>query len=309
MPSPVVTAGGTIHVAYPSYVATQNIFAQFILATSTDAGNTFTYQSIIASTNTFTDSLAKKAYLLRSDPIDDNHLIFLYIAADHGDGDVFMLETFNGGGSWSNGIRVNDDPIGNDRMQDMVWADFDSDGDLIVTWRDRRNGSNSTYMTDTEMWGAIRWKDSTNFSANFMLSDQSVAHDTILEESGNDFMCVKLVNDTLNAVWGDTRSGKLNIWFERIGPTGMVTSRQNLSLELKNGVEVYPNPGSSRFIVEGSNMQKIVVYNQQGKLVASYEYLRDPGQCSIDLSGAANGTYLLHITTTNGLVCKTVVKQ
>jgi hypothetical protein len=43
-------------------------------------------------------------------------------------------------------------------------------------------------------------------------------------------MCVVLVNDTLNAVWGDTRNGKLDIWFQRMSiQNGVLNSVINLS--------------------------------------------------------------------------------
>ena len=43
-------------------------------------------------------------------------------------------------------------------------------------------------------------------------------------------MCVAVENDTLNAVWGDTRNGKLNIWFQRMSlQNGTVNSIQNIS--------------------------------------------------------------------------------
>jgi hypothetical protein len=115
-------------------------------------------------------------------------------------------------------------------MQDFVWADFDSDGDLVITWRDRRNSSSNGYQTESEIWASVRWKDSTNFSPNFNITSQQVAYDSVLTEKGNDFMCVAVENDTLNAVWGDTRNGKLNIWFQRMSlQNGTVNSIQNIS--------------------------------------------------------------------------------
>ena len=52
-------------------------------------------------------------------------------------------------------------------MQDLVWADFDEDGDLVISWRDRRNGDEGTYETASEIWAAFRDKDELVFSPNF----------------------------------------------------------------------------------------------------------------------------------------------
>ena len=80
-----------------------------------------------------------------------NHLDLI-----HGDIDVFLRESMDEGKTWSNATRINDDPISNNRMQDLIWGDFDSDGDLIVSWRDRRNGTDSTFQTDSEIWATFR---------------------------------------------------------------------------------------------------------------------------------------------------------
>ncbi len=97
-----------------------------LLASSENGGVGFDHNVVYASAESFTDSLAKKAYLLRADPSDADHLAFLHLDIIHGDADVYLRESFDGGENWQNGVRVNDDPVGNNRMQDLVWADFDS---------------------------------------------------------------------------------------------------------------------------------------------------------------------------------------
>jgi hypothetical protein len=231
MPTNCVSSDGSFHAVYPSYLISQDFYPQYIIASSDDAGNNFNYHSVLTSTHAVSYPLAKKGYLLRSDPADTEHLAFFYLDVPYGDLDIFVTESFNKGVNWSPAIRLNDDPIANNRMQDLVWADFDTDGDLVVSWRDRRNGTDSTYTTASEIWGAVRHRDSTQFSANFRISDTIVDYDTILAFAGNDFMCIKFRDDTLNAVWGDTRDGKLNIWFQKTGIDGSVLSIHQISCE------------------------------------------------------------------------------
>lgn len=209
----------------------------------------------------------------------------------------------------TNPSRINDDPIGNNRMQDLVWADFDADGDLLVSWRDRRNGTDSTYATSSEIWAAVRWKDSINFLPNFRISDTIVAHDTILELAGNDFMCIKFVNDTLSAVWGDTRDGKLNIWFQRMALDGTVLSIQQLASEIVPVVNVFPNPHISDLTIEGVEIKQIDVYNQNGRIVLTQKYCGEGESCKINLGNFSDGIYFLQITSKGGIVTKKVVKQ
>ncbi len=152
MPSPVVTADGTFHAVYPSYIPSQDILPKYILATTSSGGQSFAYQTMFKRRNPFNNPLAKKGYLLKADPTDADHLVFLYFATPHGDADLLMRESFDGGQTWSDPVRVNDDPKGNNRMQDLVWAAFNKEGRLAVTWRDRRNAADSGYRISSAIW-------------------------------------------------------------------------------------------------------------------------------------------------------------
>jgi len=309
MPTPSISSNGTFYAIYPSYVFTQSPSVQLILATSIDGGTNYNHNLAYQISNGLTDSLAKKAGLLRSDPSDTNHLVILSVLATYGDADVFINESYDKGVTWNTAIRVNDDSIGNNRMQDWVWADFDLDGDLVVSWRDRRNGSDSTYETSSEIWGAIRLKDSTNFSPNFRISDTLVAYDTVLAANGNDFMCIKFLNDTLNAVWGDVRSGTLDIWYNRIGLDGTVLSTNKLNSVPSITASIYPNPSSSTFTIEANKITQIDIYNQCGKIVFTKNYAHQKNSIIIDLDDYSKGTYIINITTTEGVLIKKVIKH
>jgi len=306
--SKIVTSDGVFHAAYPSYLPTQSLWPRFILASSSDAGNDFSHQVLFNSTTSPSEPLAKAGYLLRANPANADHIAFFYLDVTHGDIDVFMRESINGGASWTGGVRINDDAVANNRMQDLVWADFDEDGDLVVSWRDRRGGADSTYAANTEIWGAVRWKDSTDFSANFRISDTAVAYDAVLAQSGNDFMCINFVDDTLAAVWGDVRTGKLNVWFQRLDPTGVILSTIQISSETVPQVSVYPNPSSDLFIVKAVNLQEIIVINQNGKKVKVKHGVDHTEGTILDLSDLAKGVYFLQIKTTEGMVTRKVVK-
>ncbi len=309
MPTNCVSANGTFHNVYPSYMASQSLFARYIIGSSTDATNSFNYNTVMSSASTISDTLAKKGYLLRTNPANANHLAFFYLDITHGDMDVYVKESFDEGVNWSAATRVNDDPIANNRMQDLLWADFDTDGDLIVSWRDRRNGTDSTYTTSSEIWGAFRSKDSTNFAPNFQISDTNVPYDTILSYSGNDFMCIKLVDDTLSAVWGDTRNGSLNIWFQRMTTSGVVISTNQISSESIPNINIYPNPTVNEITIESKGLKQVIVFNQVGKKVANYEDLKSANQLKIDLSKLAKGTYFIQVSTADGMTIEKIIKQ
>ena len=301
-----ISSSGVFYAVYPSYVPSQSVYAQYILASSNDGGNSFSYHTVFQSNHGVSDTLAKLGYLLRCDPSDANHLAFFYFDDTYGDIDVFMRESFNAGVSWSVPVRINDDMIGNNRMQDLVWADFDSDGDLVVAWRDRRNGTDSTYTTASEIYAAFRNKDSTNFSPNFTLTDSIISYDTILAYSGNDFMCVKMANDTLNAVWGDPRTGKLNIFFQKIDLATLAKSDAVLIAE--ESVRIYPNPVENKLnLPENLLINSVKIITISGSVIAKYQIL--PDQNSIDVSGLKQGIYFLEIESEKAMKVIKFVKR
>ncbi|MCO6501052.1 MAG: T9SS type A sorting domain-containing protein [Vicingus serpentipes] len=310
MSSPTVSADGTLHIIYPSYMPSQSLFAQYILATSNDAGNTFTYNYALSSTTGISDTLAKAGYLLKSNPADANHLALFYPQVTNGDLDIFMVESTNKGINWSAPIRINDDAVANNRMQDLVWADFDTDGDLIVTWRDRRNANDSTYTVNTEIYGAVRWKDSTNFSANFPITDSSISYNAVLSQNGNDFMSVNMVNDTAYAVWGDTRNGYLNIWFQQIDLATGATSVKDLANDITS-IQIYPNPIQNQTTIDfGDNHLTNAYYeilNALGEVIL-HENVTQNSQV-IDLSPYAKGSYFIRFTNDSGSQTLKMVKQ
>lgn len=306
MATPTISADGTFHCIYPSYVASQSLYAQYINASSTDAGNTFNYSSALLVSKVDNDTLAKKGYTLIADPSDATHLAFVYPSFQHNDLDVFIIESNDAGSNWTTPTRVNDDPIANNRMQDLIWADFDTDGDLVVSWRDRRNSSDSTYVTSSETWGAVLWKDSINFSTNFQISDMATPWDTVIAENGNDFMCVKLLDDTLNATWGDSRTGKLNIWFQRMAlKDGVITSIQNINQE--QTISIYPNPASSVLNIYGEGIQRIDIYDINGRIVFETNDFKQG--TSIDIQQFETGVYTVRVTAKTGISLEKFIKK
>ena len=213
-----------------------------------------------------------------------------------------MRESTDAGATWSNPIRVNDDPVSNDRMQDMLWGDFDILGNLIVAWRDRRNGTGSGYETAYEIMGAYRSHDATSFSANFSISDMLIPYDNILAYAGNDFMCVKLTDSKLNAVWGDTRNSSLNIWFQQTDINDIITGIEQVHSEEDPGVKIYPNPTSTIIFIEGEDIKNILLYNPEGKEINRYK-----NTDKIDISQLPAGSYIVKVITSSGVLSKKII--
>ena len=60
------------------------------------------------------------------------------------DADVFIVKSTDGGFTWSDAIRVNDDPLGNGKQQFMSWMSVDPvTGAINIIYYDRRDYNDS----------------------------------------------------------------------------------------------------------------------------------------------------------------------
>jgi len=308
MAAPATDSAGRFHCMYPVYVPSVSVYPRFILATH-QLPNTFSYNAAYSVVGAApVDTMAKVGYRLICDPTKNNHLAFFTITAWDGDADVFCTESFDGGNTWGSHQRVNDDAVGNGKMQDMVWANFDEHGNIIAAWRDRRNSPDTGYEEPAEIWGAIKWADSSAFSANFQISDTAAPYDSIyLDRAGNDFMNVAMAQDTMSAVWGDDRTGALNIWFARRDMATGTTVVKNIVHEQTPIVQLFPDPAKTVLNVAGKDITTVDLYDMVGRLLLHHAVHTLPDK--IDISKLRAGVYSAHIQTDQGLVTIEVVKQ
>ncbi len=299
MPSPAMSANGTLHAIYPSFETNQSLFAQYIHVSSQDGGNSLSHnvqETVLQATGFQVYPDTKSAHLLVSDPSDENHLALLLFRIDNTDFNVYMTESFDAGLNWTNKQKVNDNPAGNGIVHDLVWAHFNENGDLAICWRDRRNGGPG-FAADAEIMGAIKYRDSSTISTNFLISDQLVEHDNILANSGNDFMCIEYIGDTLHAVWGDVRTGTINIFYNKLIVSEQLANIQTLVEEDWRFQEVFPNPADEFIFIDAEFINAgYKIYNEIGQLLA--EGIAESNK--LNIAKLSSGSYFLVINSAKG---------
>jgi len=271
MAAPATTTNGNFRAVYPSYVSSQNPLPAYYLASSNDKGQNFSYTTVYTAVPVANDTNFKKGYQLLAHPTDSNKMIFLTPDAQNGDADIIAIHSNDAGQTWSSPVRVNDDAIANGKAQDMVWGAYNEVGNLVVTWRDRRNANtNGFWNAGYDFYYATSSDNGQTFSTNQKLSNQFLAFDSILSQSGNDFMSCVYRQDTLYSVWGDTRTGKMNIYFAKT----IASVNTNVGITLLNENEetwnVYPNPVNEDLNVlvnEKMLGQNLIIYNSLGELM------------------------------------------
>jgi hypothetical protein len=292
MPTPAIDGTGTFYAVYPSYVVSQSVYPRQVLASSTNLGTTITHEIVYQGLNVgVSNSLFKRAGKLIADQAHAGHLAYCFLSEQNDQSDVYLMESSDGGNTWGTMQKVNQDPIGNNRVQDLLWGNFNESGDLVITWRDRRNAPNDGYEQASEIYAATKPYGSLTLSQDYPISSQAAAHDTILEGSGNDFMSVVYSGDTCYAVWGDVRSGALKIYLNKWNALTEQASVSIISEEY--GLLTYPNPSADLlfFQREFTTPIELRIVNAQGAEV--FHAVKFTGK-SLDVS-TYSGTYFIEV--------------
>ncbi|MFK7787363.1 MAG: T9SS type A sorting domain-containing protein [Crocinitomicaceae bacterium] len=301
--SPIVAPNGTFYATYPSYDTGQSPFAHIYLASSTNNGvdldHANAYTVLIPGVQ---DPFAKKGGTMICDPSEPSHLALLLLGQENGDPDVYFMETYDAI-NWTTPVRINDDPIANGKMQDLIWGAFNENGDLAICWRDRRNASANGYQTETEIYGTIRYKDSTTFEPNFPISSQQAQHDIVLEGAGNDFMNVQFVGDTLYSIWGDVRTGTVNIFLNKMSVSTGTSSVQTIHSE-DQLLTIFPNPVNESFTIEQfEEFDHFQLIDAKGKVK------REIQSKVVDTSDLPSGSYFVRFLVDNKAFTSLVIIQ
>jgi hypothetical protein len=124
------------------------------------------------------------------------------------DVDIYMLRSTNGGLSWDDPIRVNQDPVGQGKKHYLPWITVDPvTGAISVVFYDNRN---TTYPNKAEAWVAVStnagetWEDFRVSDVEFTPSGIPGAADDYF----GDYLGISAYNGKVFPVWTDNRTGK-----------------------------------------------------------------------------------------------------
>jgi len=210
----VVDNSGNVHVTWIDF--NQN---QVRYAVSTNQGQSFPDPVSIAPITPIPRTLPNGNYrtptmtMVAVDNSNSNNSGSLYVTwADysHGDADVFLAYSNDNGNSWDGPVRVNNDTEGNGFDQFFPAVAVSTDGLVHVTFYDRRNDVNNTLL---EYWWAISFDGGQTFPINLQISNTNFNGDYSSDGDKyfiGDYTGVVATNDTVAAVWCDTREGSEN---------------------------------------------------------------------------------------------------
>ena len=186
----------------------------------------------------------------------------------NGDADVFIMKSTDRGTSWSQPIRVNNDPLGNGRAQFFTWATVDQvTGELDIVFYDRRS-----YDSDsTDVYLARSMDGGTTFS-NERISD-SVFVPTADDFFG-DYICIAAHNGRIRPIWTRLHNGELSIHTALIDPP---ISQEQAPAQPEEGIlfDAFPNPltrenahtATIRFQIPTAGTVRLTLHDHLGRTV------------------------------------------
>lgn len=180
------------------------------------------------------------------------------------DTDIWVSKSIDGGDTWSDPIRVNDDPPGH--HQYYTWMDIDqTNGIIYVVFYDRRNFNDN----HNDVYLAVS-KDGGETFVNFKISDTP-----FLTENNvflGDYTNISAHNNVIRPVWIRKDDNLRSVWTAIIKPellTGINNRQYGTNPENFEIVSVYPNPFNAstkiKFNIPESGKVTLKIYNVLGK--------------------------------------------
>lgn len=223
------------------------------------------------------------------------------------DTDVWLVKSMDGGFTWSQPIRVNDDLPG--KQQFFCWMTIDqTNGKLWIVYYDRRNYDDS--MTDVYL--ALSEDGGETFS-NFRISESPFYPSSTV--FFGDYTNVSAVNNVVRPVWTRLDNFQLSIMTAIIDP--LILHVQYNAMVPYSCSDVFPNPFGNTtaitFKLRSEAIVNLILLNSYGQKIATlidqekypagkYKEILDSRQWNLK-----SGVYYLDLTTgTNQLRHKLV---
>jgi hypothetical protein len=249
-----------------------------------------------------------------TDGIYQGTIYLVYMDMPYGDADIFFRSSLDGGITWSDPIRVNDDAIGNGADQFHPWMSIDEEGNIIVVFYDRRLDVPDNYMMDVFMTVSMDRGQTffPNGRVTTVSSDPRAGQGYTRAGLIGEYIGVSARNGVAHPVWTDTRTGHQEVWTAAVDYSGLGIEYDNGAIPLPrttNLLQNFPNPFNPTttisFDLEEKMPIELSIYDVRGRRVRRLmDEIVDPGHHRITWDGKdecgdhlPSGVYLYRLVT------------
>ncbi|MFA7326945.1 MAG: T9SS type A sorting domain-containing protein [Candidatus Kapaibacterium sp.] len=177
--------------------------------------------------------------------------------------DIWLIKSTDGGNTWSESIRVNDD--NSEKHQFLTWMDIDqTNGNVFFVFYDRRNYED----TRTDVYMAISTDGGTTFKNTRISESAFVPDDGVFF---GDYTNIVAHNNIVRPIWTRFDSGQLSIWTNVTPLEKIISSVENDNISNTNDTQLYPNPTPNvsyvSFKLHESSSIKLELFDEKGKII------------------------------------------
>ncbi len=213
------------------------------------------------------------------------------------DPDIILHYSSDNGQSWSPGIRVNQDPLNDGKIQYFPAVNVDDNGGINIIYYDDRNTTSDSaevYLSRSTDGGSL-WRD-------YMISNHEFKPAPLIGgPSGyqGDFIGLTSKGIVLWPLWADNSSGIYQAWTTPINLTTIgIRQISNIIPVSSSLTQNYPNPFNPSTIISYQlsmfNNVSLKIYNALGSELATLvNEKQNPGSYSVEWNASdfASGIY------------------
>jgi len=198
------------------------------------------------------------------------YLYMVNMDLNRDDMDIYFRRSYDGGETWSDRVRVNDDNEFNGRDQFHPWISVDNTGKIHVIFYDRRldpqNMLFDLYYTYSEDGGET-WSPNERIT-----TESSDPRDARLAGLIGEYIGLSSWEGETQMVWTDTRNGNQDVFSGRMSQTAIDNGIEPLPAEMALK-SPYPNPFNSSteisFYAAGSTPVSLTIVDILGRDVCT----------------------------------------
>ncbi len=299
--NPAVGPGGVVYVAWQSPVSGSPFTGDFVgLGKSTDGGASWTYDNNIYDCNgirgtlTFAGASGIRVNDFPALAVDNsggprNGWLYIVTAERNlapagSDPDIVMHYSSDGGTTWSDGIRVNQDAMNNGQFQYMPAVCVGEDGAVNVVYYDTRNYTGGGSPDSAEVY-LSRSVDGGATFIDIPVSDHKFKPKPIAGLAGGyqgDYIGVTESNGNVYPYWADDISGVYQAWTAQVsfGPPCEVENASN------------PDPASGATDVD-INLSQLSWTNGAGAVTNELYFGTSPTNLTLVQSGSLSTSWTI----------------